>query len=464
MAAVKRVGYGIPIELGQEHQATFTGAEMHMPSIQTEAAGNVPFEYQISQIERIIQIKAHNRDLIVKKNMSYSECGASRNNSNSSIQSSKLTNQNVANTYNTNANNTVLPNNMLYKNNNTNNSNGVAANNFINNNNNNNNKIRRQNQNYYPNSCLPLQPIISTNTTNSNSQAFTNNNQRKYNYFNTNYNNKKAEQMNSVSSVNMNVNGSMNLMQQLQKQQHQQNLEQQQLPQNQYNYGSNQNLLESFLLQQLNNQNQNQYQQQTPLFQNQFDNFSQAIPAQTYGAQSPLLFDYNLNTNKDINDLHNTNSLLSHNNNSTKSLPANKINNNFTNTNNVLFQHQQSQPNRKATLDALPQLNLQSIIDNQDITSNVTTPGSISRPNSSITSLGSSAPSSHVNSDHQENHSSASNTSSKSTLVDPLESIWRRGRESSGKNPHGIDFSLETSYFDDPDKLKESGLLGKYFS
>lgn len=443
MATVEGAGYNLPHNLQQP--TTFNEAESQVPPSQRESAGNSPFEFQIFQIDRIIQIKTHNRDLVARKNCCYSECGSFKNNANGNLQ--KLNGINTIN--HSGFNNQIFKNNGIdsITNNGGTNVSGV------------NSKGRRQNQNSYHSPSTQYQPNPNVNSMNSNSQGFINNNQRKFNYMNTNYN-KKIDQPNFFPNVNMSINSSMNLLQQLQKQQHQQQFEQQQ-SQYQYNYGSNQNVLDSFLVQQLNSQSQvqqSQYQQQAPTFQNHF-NYSQNIPAQTYGAQSPLLFDYNLNTNKDF---PNTNSLLANNNNSTNSL---LYNNSFSNTNNVLFQHQKNQPSGRATLDALPQLNLQSIIDTGEMVSNVTTPGSISRPNSSITSIGSSAPSSHVNSDNHENHSSTSNISSKSTLVDPLESIWKRDRDSSGKNSQALhDISFETKYFDDPDKLKDSGLLGKYFS
>lgn len=430
--------------------------ELPLSPTHSESSGHIPFECQLAQINRIVHIKAHNRDLVVKKNGGNisADHNLSRNNSNgNSISNTKSMNSNSNNLMNININNM----------------NGVAAMNYKN-----NSKGRRQNQiqnqnlsqNQSQNISSQYPSNINMNSINSTNQLYTSNNQRKYNYFNNSYNNKKnMDQQNAYP----NINTSVNLLQQLQKQQHQQQFEQQQnINQQQYNLNSNQNFLESFLFKHLNNQtqfHQNQFQQQTPTYQNQFNTLQQTLPSQSYNSQSPLLFDYTINTNKEVNDIFSSSSLLSDNINNTNSLSSNNINQ-FSNTNNIT-PFQQETVSAKSKLNLLAPLSIQSIVEQQDITSsNATTPCSISRPNSSITSLGSSAASSHLNSDQQDNNSSPSNLSGKSTLVDPLESIWKRDRNTlSGKKSQAVnDFSLENTYFNDADKLKASGLLGTYFT
>lgn len=441
-----------------------------MPVSDPVVSSSTPFQYQLSHIDRIIQIKAHNRDVVVKKNGNLNEYNLNKSTTagvhGNNLLNAKSFTYGGNNDYNLNANNNA----MNYK----------------------GNKGRRQNQsmsqmqNMYQNVNMntntnvsmnnQYQSNVNYNQSNVTGQLFTNNNQRKYKYLsNTNNNTKQSYEQQNMYVTN--ISNPVNLLQQLQKQQHQQQIDQQN---QQYGLNQNTNLLESFLIQQLNNQSQVQSQSQSTqsylnLQQNtnSYDSISQSIPnrlnqgTESYNSPTSVMFDYktlnatNTINSNEMNELINPSSLLSN----TNSVPTNNIKNAFTNTNNNMFQHEEV--NVKPKLESLPSLNLQSIVDQQqEITSNVTTPGSVTRPNSSITSFGSSVPSSHMNSESQDIKSSTSNTSSKNTLVDPLESIWKRDCGNSSDTTSQIlgDFNLENTYFNNTDKLKESGIFGSYFS
>lgn len=174
------------------------------------------------------------------------------------------------------------------------------------------------------------------------------------------------------------------------------------------------------------------------------------------------------------------------------------------NTSTGTFPFEQVQ-SRLSKLDTFPSVNVQSVTDQTDAMSVSTPVGSGAHPNSSHVSLGSSVPSNSTNRENSltimpdlldnssttictniSNNNSTSvlttaTTKTSPTLVDPLESIWKRTQNSNSTLMDGSDFGstdddgkkssidflslgFASGNLDDASKLKETGLFGTYFS
>ncbi|ODQ48542.1 hypothetical protein PICMEDRAFT_9078 [Pichia membranifaciens NRRL Y-2026] len=430
-------------------------------------------------------------------------------------------------------------NHLMYKynNNNSNNYNN-RQNNRQNSKGNYKNKNKRMNQAQNSNQTL--------NQVNNNANSTNYNGQRRYKNFNSFPDQQQLDQQNMLynSMVGMNqtmdtsvLNGGLslgaspgNLLQQLQQQQQQQQqlhfmnkgLQNPQVEAGTQEQGQNTHLLESFLFQQLSSQNQVQ-SPSCKHVQNPLETQLQSL-GNTGGSMDSIFARGTGFSNISNNEISNTSSLLpklnttsqqqqpihrtttdshltsysnSTSNSNSVSAPNSASNNeSSSSSSNYSFQPSQLKPFK---FDSLSPFNFQSLMDQPEIS----TPGStITRAGSSLASLGSSIPSSSTNRENSlsfmsdmldsngtstnMNLSNLSNTtglSSTMTMVDPLESIWKRGHNTNstisnssnlvstpGENGSKAsdDFGMGTYVGNlnvaDGNRLEDIGLFGSYFS